>query len=358
MKAGSQEAPDRPPSVNLLFYPRSRPLGPRTLPEHAERQFRRESPCQRHRRIHQPRRELPGRVVAVSSPPAAGDRGDLLVRANRRRSGRRRRCPGGAAAGRSRGLSCRPAGLRCRPAGHRRAGFTYSSRWGPPCASSGCRRRSLADLLSAFVQDVVEDARPRRLCRPRRPARLLPAVGQSHRTAPAASVRNRRGGCAGRERLHLQRAATDQLLARPERRPAAWPLLPAGARTASSTGSIRCGPASWPSHPTRARCWPRKWPGPGASCWRARRSCGGCAGARAGSCGSSCKADCESWISIAARGFDSFQVRPRLRGWDCARRCCGAPFRCDNRAMTATHIRCTCVLPRKRPPRRRSEFTC
>jgi hypothetical protein len=100
---------------------------------------------------------------------------------------------------------------------------------GPRIAQYGLPEALLADLLSAFMQDI-EKTRDAPLCRPRRAAGLLPPLGQPGRPPAAASLWRDDAAGAGAAATPSAAPAAHQLLAGPERRPAARPLLLAADR--------------------------------------------------------------------------------------------------------------------------------
>ncbi len=141
----------------------------------------------------------------------------------------------GRAAGRPARLSRRTRRSRARRGAARRAGPRCSVRSRTAMRDFALPEPLLADLLAAFMQDIEKTRdgdgyadRAELLDYCRRSANpigrlLLHLYGVDDARAARA------------ERRHLQRAAADQLLAGPERRPAARPLLPAAQPTAPRT---------------------------------------------------------------------------------------------------------------------------
>ena len=159
-------------------------------------------------------RELSGRLAAAAACRAPAHRGDLRVRARRRRLRRRRRSHRRRAAarcsttGRDR-LHAAAAGIRCRGDGSDAADiFVALGRHHAPRVGSSVSalRRSAERVPAGCHRDAVRDLG--------RPARLLPALGQSRRAAgPAHLFGHRDAQLDALVRRRLHRAAAHELLA-------------------------------------------------------------------------------------------------------------------------------------------------
>ncbi len=211
-------------------------------------------------------RKLPRRLVAVPAAPAPADRGHLPLRPHGRRHRRRRRCLARRAPGRPARL---PRRTRRRRAGRRAPVGALAPRVRPagpqPCAHYAPARRPAGRPAERLHAGHREDPRPRHGYADR--AELLDYCRRSANPVGRLLLHLygvHRRARAGAERRHLQRAAAHQLLAGPERRPAARPPLPAARPTvrAARPDARRTSRPSRRWRPRRRRTKPSIW-------WRA-----------------------------------------------------------------------------------------
>ena len=200
-------------------------------------------------------RKLPRRLAAVPGRAAPGGDGDLPLRAHGRRPGRRRRCRPPRSGWRD--LAAYRADLQ---AALRRAGPTAAAgrrcfrRWPLAMRRHALPAPWLHALLDAFEQDVRN---PRYADR----AALLDycAARPTRSAGCCCTCTGRRCAVAAPVRRHLQRPATDQLLAGPERRPAARPASTCRWPTCQRHGLDAADAAARPRRRRRPARWCATW---------------------------------------------------------------------------------------------------